>query len=631
VALGVVMLLVVANLLTRPAFGVATTLLLLGCTVVVWMRPVAAFIILPALLPALDLAPWTGRFFFDEFDLLVAACLAVVALRTRPPPGHRRLHGAWPMAFALLAASLAISSVVGAMPWPWPAVNDFYSYFSPYNGLRIAKGAVWAGFFAALLRRVDRSGGDARGAVAMGMTLGLAYVVAFVVWERFAFAGLFDFAGDYRVTGPFSAMHRGGAFIECYLALAIPFAALRVLETRRAVVRWAGAVLLLGASYAVMVTFSRNGYAAFACAVALFFLLSITRANLSGRQALSAGLLAASMLGAAVPILLGSFAQERLARWSQDLAVRQAHWSDALGMRDHDAVTAAFGMGLGRFPESHYWRSREPVHAAAYRLERDGGDSYLRLAGGAGTLYIDQIVSLERATTAVLSVRWRANRAAAPVTVSLCEKWMLTSRACVATTLQAGSQPGAWTSAETTLDTGPLAQGRGAWARSVKLSLHTPADGTVIDVAQVALRTPEGGERLSNADFRHGLDRWFFSTDTDPPWHIHSLPIAVLFDQGWFGVAAWALLLAVALHNGLRQAWRGDRHAAAALAALVAFLVSGTLNTLIDEPRFLWLILVLAALCCARRRAEAASREKAVMRPASPLRGPDPGRGLADA
>jgi hypothetical protein len=36
---------------------------------------------------------------------------------------------------------------------------------------------------------------------------------------------------------------------------------------------------------------------------------------------------------------------------------------------------------------------------------------------------------------------------------------------------------------------------------------------------------------------------------------------------------------------------------AAPLAALLAFLTSGLLNTLIDEPRFLWLLLVLGWLC----------------------------------
>ena len=134
--------------------------------------------------------------------------------------------------------------------------------------------------------------------------------------------------------------------------------------------------------------------------------------------------------------------------------------------------------------------------------------------------------------------------------------------------------------------------------------MHTPAVGSVVDVASISLQDALGRELLSNADFAAGLDRWFFSTDIDPPWHIHSLPLTILFEQGWLGVVAWTWLVAVALSQGSQQAWRGDRHAAAALAALLAFLVSGLLNTLFDEPRFLFLVLLFAGLCCTRQRIE---------------------------
>ncbi len=161
-----------------------------------------------------------------------------------------------------------------------------------------------------------------------------------------------------------------------------------------------------------------------------------------------------------------------------------------------------------------------------------------------------------------------------------------------------------WTDVETTIDATPLAERRGLWARPLKLALHSPAEGTVVDVTRIGLLAPNGDQMLSNGDFRDGLDRWFFSTDIDPPWHIHNLAVAILFDQGWLGLSAWALLLAAAIHGGARRAWQGDRPAAALLAALTAFLISGSLNTLIDEPRFLFLLLVFAALCCAPRRAE---------------------------
>ena len=607
--LGVALLPLGLHLLLAPAFAVASVVLLAFCAAAVWMRPLAAMLIVPALLPALDLAPWTGRFFWDEFDLLLTVCLAVGYLRS-PPARQRGAGSPWNLAFALLAVSFAASTVTGAAPWPWPDSNSFVSYYSPYNGLRIAKGVVWAWLFVGLLRRLERSGHDTRTALASGMALGLAYVVAFVAWERLAFVGLFDFVGEYRVTGPFSAMHRGGAYIECYIAIAVPFVAVGVLEARQRFARVAGAALLVGASYAMMVTFSRNGYVAFG--VALFLLLSLTRSAGSWRQAWFAGLVVAAMLAVALPVLLGPFARERLAQWEPDLAIRQAHWNDALTMRDGDLWTTVFGMGVGRFPVTHFWRSREPLRAGSYRLDADadGATRFLRLGGGGGGLYIDQIVTASAMQPHVLKMRLRANKPAAPFELSVCEKWMLTSRTCVAATVRAGNTPGAWTSVETTLDFARLAEPRAPWPGPIKLSMHTPADGTVVDVTDIGLQASNGNELLSNGDYRRGLDRWFFSTDVDPPWHIHSLPVAVLFDQGWFGVGAWTLLVVTALYRGARRAWQGDRHAAAALAALAAFLVSGSLNTLIDEPRFLFLLLLITGLCCCATRHENAARDR---------------------
>ena len=44
-----------------------------------------------------------------------------------------------------------------------------------------------------------------------------------VVWERYAFTGLLNFSSDYRATGMFWEMHVGGAALDGYLALGVPF------------------------------------------------------------------------------------------------------------------------------------------------------------------------------------------------------------------------------------------------------------------------------------------------------------------------------------------------------------------------------------------------------------------------
>ncbi|MBK9685624.1 MAG: hypothetical protein IPO59_20985 [Betaproteobacteria bacterium] len=89
------------------------------------------------------------------------------------------------------------------------------------------------------------------------------------------------------------------------------------------------------------------------------------------------------------------------------------------------------------------------------------------------------------------------------------------------------------------------------------------------------------------------MDRWFFA-DVDPPWHIHSLPLAIWFDQGAFRRARLVPGAVQLRHWGLAAVAerRRSRSAEPAAVAAAAFLVSGSLNTLIDEPRFLMLLLV---------------------------------------
>jgi len=581
-----------------PSFAWFVLAVLTGAAVLVWRRPVLGLALVPAALPVFDLAPWTGRFFWDEFDLLMLVVLAIGWQRTQPPRRGtaRGLAQLQAVLLALFGVSLATSALRGLMPWQWPDVNSFISYYSGFNGLRIAKGAVWAAGFIALYRRLNQPDTDKQRVFAWGMSIGLLLTVAVVVWERLAFVGLFDFSAIYRVTGPFSAMHTGGAYIECYLAVATAFLLWLVLRTPRPQWRWLGALLVLGAAYALMVTYSRNGYAALLMVVmvmlgATLFRPESDRPTSARHPRLTALLVGISIVAVATPVLLGPFALQRLAQVGRDQAIRVAHWQDALQMRDNDWSTTIFGVGLGRFPVTHYWRSAEPVHAAPYGLANDKTGPFLRLGTGAA-VYIEQFVKVRPGERYRLSLDLRSD-STATLGVALCKKWMLTSAACTGLKLDANASPGGWRHANVTMSTERwLPQ---AWYRlpPVKLAFFNSGGPSSVDVANIRFETEAGSTLLTNGSFQAGLDNWFFSTDVGPPWHIDSLPVTILFEQGWLGFLAGAAAMAMAIGVAALRTWRGDPLAAPALAALLAMMVSGVANTLIDAPRFLTLLLVL--------------------------------------
>jgi VanZ family protein len=629
-----------------PAFPVLLLCLLMACVALVWRWPVLVLAIVPAALPVLDWAPWSGRFFIDEFDLLQLACLAVALHRTQAmalqAARQPRRFGVT-LVFALLGLSLSASALRSWLALPSLGDSNFSSYYSPYNALRIVKGAVWAWLFVTVWQRLAALGEKRAQTLSAGVALGLALTVFFVLWERAVFGGLLDFTADFRVTGPFSAMHKGGAYIECYLAVASAFVVATVLRPGPVALR-AGALLLLGgAGYAMLVTYSRNGYAALA-AVLLVSLLAVVPTWLAARaDRLSGQPRAASpwtqvafavallMVVAAVAVpLAGGYARQRLSQSGKDLGLREAHWADGLALRDSSAVTALIGMGVGRFPERHFWGSLEAQRAAAYSLGRDADVRHLRLAQGA-TLYIEQIVPSPQFAALKLSFDWRgAAGQSAPVAV-LCEKWTLTSLNCAqagpvapmpgvsgdaALAASAAKSAPAWQHAETNIDASRLLAAAKPWPAPFKLALMTPKAGS-FDITRVRLTSPLGEELLVNGDFSQGMDHWFFATDVDPPWHLHSLPVAVLFDQGWLGVLAWCAVALAALGSGTVLLWRNQAQVPAAAVAVLGFAVSGSLNTLIDAPRFLWLLLVLLWLATA---STVAAKDRLVHPPGSRTR-----------
>ncbi|WP_153110270.1 VanZ family protein [Propionivibrio limicola] len=581
---------------TFPVAPVIISLILAASAFTVWHRPAIAFLLIPLALPVFDLAPWSGRFYFDEFDFLVLTCLAVGYARVAPPPKNTRRDPMLVVCLTLGGLSLILSTAIALFPWPASNENAFVSYFSPFNALRIVKGALWAFLGFGLIRRLQADGQDVMRPWALGMTGGLALTVAVVIWERLTFAGLFDFASDYRVTGPFSAMHVGGAYVEGFIVVATPFLLLLIMQTTSRINRLLGFFLLLATAYALMVTYSRGGYAAFAVALAVFLCFATIRSG-QPRRGILAVAVSTIVLTVAIPVLNGEFARQRLASVGHDFGIRKAHWVDALAIRSSDWRTTLFGMGIGRFPGNHYLFSREQNRTGTYRLQTENGNTFLRLAGGSA-LYVEQVVAVDPQQSYRLKMDVRGEPPPEKITVSLCEKWMLTSFRCVWKTLAIPQNGNDWNDLQTNIATGIL--GTAPWyaARPVKLTLHTPpSPASHYDIDNIRLETNQGENLLRNGNFATTLDRWFFTVDDHLPWHTKNLPLAIFFDLGWFGLAALGGFALLAIARAANRAWQGDLPATAALSAFTAFLVVGLFDTLVDAPRFLFLFILLGMLC----------------------------------
>jgi hypothetical protein len=247
-------------------------------------RPALWLLVVPAMLPVFDLAPWTGWFFFEELDLLLLATAAVGYWRWGPVPGNpvRLAPGVKP-GLALVASCAAFAAWHGLQPLPPLDANSFSSYLSPYNSLRVAKGFAWAALLLPLMRRHAGEGNNLRRLFIPGMLLGLAAASLAVAWERAVFPGLMNFSSDYRPTAPFSAMHTGGAALDAYLAMSFPFVACWLLGAPSRTRLAAALALLLLGGYAGLATFSRDVYLAYVCSGVVIGALALAHQRSRGR------------------------------------------------------------------------------------------------------------------------------------------------------------------------------------------------------------------------------------------------------------------------------------------------------------------------------------------------------------
>jgi glycopeptide antibiotics resistance protein len=589
--------------ISLPRYGSIVAVAMFVAAIVVAVRRDAWLIILPVLLPSLDLTHWTGRLFWTEFDCVCAAMLAALWWRYSPVTETRWTH--LPSGLTLLAFGLwtLAAAVAAGWPFPLPVRANLDSYFSAYVGLYSAKGLGWALLFYPFAAQAFAESEDrAKRLFSTGMVGGLALTTLFIIWERHAFPGLINLAHEYRVTGPFSAMHIGGAYVEGYLVGALPFATFLIFYFGPGVRGLAAAALLVASTYALLVTQSRSAYLALAAACiafALALVLSFRRGRSGKLRYVFAGVALASAL-ATVTITLGSgeAIHQRFAATNADIQLRLDHWARSLRMVETRTAGWAVGIGPGQFASIYFWQPDAVDVPSRFVVESDDRDTFLRIGVGAST-YISQFVDVVSDREYTLTARVRASRTPAVFSFPLCEKWLLDSFGCAWTTVTIDTPPGQWASVRRQLDTHGL-QHAAPWpGRPVKLTLYNPNQSASVDVTSVSLRDTADRELVGNGTFSAGTDLWFFTTDSHLAWHAKMLPLHVFVELGAVGLLLFgALILRGMLPAGFR-AVKGDVFAAAVLASLVGMFTVGLTDSLIDAPRIatmLFLLLEIGAL-----------------------------------
>ncbi|WP_382158187.1 O-antigen ligase family protein [Hydrogenophaga sp. ANAO-22] len=613
-----------------PALLVGALCLCMGAAA--W-RPWTVGGLLAMLLPVASLAPSTGWWLIDEFDLLVLAVLAGAHARS----GFEAFSGraasssssetqvqadrVWVGLLVALGASALLSLFIGlrdagvsarAVAAGWASGDGWLralhaDYASAFNPLRVSKSLLWALLLYPVLRRVpvERQREMARFTLA-GLLCGLAWVCVLVLWERGRYVGVLNFSDSYRTVANFWEMHVGGGAIDAHLAMAVPLAFWAVWLAPGGW-RWAcAAVLAVLGTYAVLTTYSRGLYLAVTVSLMVMAIVArrcqIQPASGGRRRGWALRVLVFALLAEAVWVLGGhSFMTGRLAQSETDLVDRVAHWQSGLGLLRTPADWV-LGLGAGRLPAHYSARVPDGEFPGQARWRRDAaGAGQVVLSGpptrqeAAYDFGLTQRIPLAPQGHYRVRVRYETD---APVVVlfSVCERHLLYDFRCQWKHVR----PEAAVTDATQWHDIPLSgqvfsdASRAVSWRDGMFALTVLSTGHAARIHAVELLDPQGVQILKNTDFSAGLRYWFPAAQSSfKPWHMDNLYLEILIERGLLGWLVLGLLAAWAWRCVAQGLKAGDPLALALAGSLSAMGVLGLVISVTELPRIAFMLLLI--------------------------------------
>lgn len=297
-------------------------------------------------------------------------------------------------------------------------------------------------------------------------------------------------------------------------------------------------------------------------------------------------LLGAMLVGS---LLGGAYLGSRLGSTDKDMGTRSQHWRQGLSLLEGSSQLW-WGRGAGRFASANFFASPDKERPGDYRVVRHDDGASLVLTGGGHPLGWGELLRISQRIDApegqiTLRARLMADQDLS-FHAELCNKHLLYDDGCVDKDVAMKAKPGQWQ--DLTLVLGERALWGGRWfaPESVVFSVALASRGRMLKVTDLQLSDARGRELLRNGDFGEDMAYWLFSSDKlHLPWHMKSLPLHVLFEQGLVGLGLWSALLALALWRLCLGPARRHELAPALAASLLGFLLVGLFDSLIDAPR----------------------------------------------
>jgi hypothetical protein len=297
---GICMLLVTLNVFREfPSFGYWLIAIGLVYLAGLFVLPQLWLIVLPLATVGLDLATYTGRFLFNEYDLLFITTIAFGLISGRFSLEFLRIN--W---VTLLIVSYCLIMLSGLSAWgvfiepPEASVSN--PYYSSEYGYKVIKGLLWALMLAPMWIDLYRTNsGKATNWFVIGQCLAALALGLVLLWERGTLgvllsgtawyhmvSSLLDLSSSYRTTGIFSDMHTGGEVVDGVILLLLPAVLYGIFRGGNTFLRIVALAAFGSLAYCTTVGFTRATYVSFFVGIAAFvalYLISLQRISVDKR------------------------------------------------------------------------------------------------------------------------------------------------------------------------------------------------------------------------------------------------------------------------------------------------------------------------------------------------------------
>ncbi len=594
-------------------FPVAAFPLLIGLVayaVLLSFQPAAWLLVVPAMLPVLDFAPWSGRILYNEFDLLLLVTIASGLWQKERWTFFRDMTtGGRNLLIALVLGQLwfTLNGLLPLSPWDANAQN---SYISHFNSLRMAKGFFLALLLLPMLQQMRSRDQSMSRWTAAGMLVGLLTASLAILWERYHFTGLFDFNAVYRITGLFSGMHTGGAGVDAHLLMSMPFAAAGLLFWKGRRYQLLALFMLSLVLYGVAVTFTRSDYPALLLS-ALVFVLGYVRlqrvahqtgATIAGNARniwIGGGVLMALIL---LPVLSSSYIQSRFATSVEDMNTRLTQWQSSIDLMDDDLNTQLLGMGKGRFALNRLKQDRlDGKHPPHFEHLTEADNKFVRFTEShRDGVPLDLRQRFDASETGVYRLKIRIRnpkQETARLLIEICGRNILhPSAGCNWVGINTSGPAGKWVEYNKRIHTEGMWKDQLLGNKPIEISVLNRGLNWHLDLDDIQITGPSGQSLLTNSGFDQGMDYWFYAFADHLAWHIKNLWVDAYFEGGILGFGLLMALLGFILWTLARRILAGDSAAVILLMVITGVLVVGMFDSLFDEPRITVLFFLMVWL-----------------------------------